>query len=204
MVIADGSVLTYTQDWGVVGPLPNNDEEGVQGVLVETERGSGVFEPLPNNDEGAQAVKMNLVYSGNYGLGGQEVPEVYKQHPQKAMRELGISYERAVANSLHDCWWFINCSNVPNPLPPFLTVMDYPISDLVGHGLTQQEADQLERKEEQFIASIKAHLPKENIGDLDGPYIDDGLLDNEVVLDGTFSLPLLKAIVAAMEDQAAK
>ncbi len=89
---------------------------------------------------------MNLIYSGTYGLGGQEVPEVYKQHPQKAMRELGISYAEAVPNSLHDCWWFLRCANVPEPLPPFLSVMEYPISDLVGHGLTQEQADQLEAK----------------------------------------------------------
>ena len=70
VVVDSGSTLTYTQKWGVVAPLPTNDKEGVQGVLVETECGSGVFEPLeateyyrtcdgiktrmPSNDEGAQ------------------------------------------------------------------------------------------------------------------------------------------------------
>ena len=86
---------------------------------------------------------MNLIYSGTYGLGGQEVPEVYKQHPQKAMRELGITYKHCVPQSVYDCWCFFRCENVPDPLPPFLSVMNCSVHELVGHGLTAKEAEEL-------------------------------------------------------------
>lgn len=42
------------------------------------------------------------------------------QHPQELMRYLGISYERAVPQSIGDQWWFYGCKNVPNPLPCYL------------------------------------------------------------------------------------
>ena len=36
------------------------------------------------------------------------------------MRELGITYKLAIAQSLYDAWWFGGCENVPDPLPPYL------------------------------------------------------------------------------------
>src|SRR5262249_55009235 len=40
------------------------------------------------------------------------------EHAQAAMRRLGITYQYAVPQSMGDCWWFFNCENVPDPLPP--------------------------------------------------------------------------------------
>jgi len=45
------------------------------------------------------------------------------RHPQKVMRELGITYTHAIPQSLGDQWWFANCKNVPEVLPVFLKEM---------------------------------------------------------------------------------
>lgn len=45
-------------------------------------------------------------------------------HAQKFMRELGITYRLAVAQSLGDQWWFFDCESVPDPLPEVLTVLN--------------------------------------------------------------------------------
>ena len=44
-------------------------------------------------------------------------------YPQKAMKELGITYKKAIPQSMGDQWWFYDCENVPEKLPPFLTLM---------------------------------------------------------------------------------
>lgn len=41
--------------------------------------------------------------------------------PQQLMRDLGISYARAVPQSMVDCWQFFECENVPDHLPDCLT-----------------------------------------------------------------------------------
>jgi hypothetical protein len=68
------------------------------------------------------------------------------RHPQKVMRELGIEYQISTPQSLYDCWQFWNCSNIPEELPAYLTAMDIDPQDCVGHGLTEEMADALERK----------------------------------------------------------
>ena len=37
------------------------------------------------------------------------------------MRDLGITYEKAIPQPIADQWWFINCQNVPDALPKYLT-----------------------------------------------------------------------------------
>jgi hypothetical protein len=49
-----------------------------------------------------------------------EIKRMGSAHPQKTMEELGITYERAIPQSIADQWWFLNCANVPKDLPPFL------------------------------------------------------------------------------------
>ncbi|ELE9721577.1 MULTISPECIES: hypothetical protein [Enterobacter] len=43
------------------------------------------------------------------------------RHPQEVMLELGISYERAIPQSMVDQWWLFNCKH--GALPNFITEM---------------------------------------------------------------------------------
>lgn len=47
------------------------------------------------------------------------------KHAQKVMKSLGIEYGGATPQSMGDQWWFWNCTNVPTPLPPYLTELDF-------------------------------------------------------------------------------
>jgi hypothetical protein len=44
------------------------------------------------------------------------------RHAQEVMRALGITYAAASAHSLGEQWWFWDCQNLPDPLPPYLAV----------------------------------------------------------------------------------
>lgn len=48
--------------------------------------------------------------------------DVRQYHPQKVMRDLGITYKNCTTKSIGDCWWFWHCENIPDELPPFLSV----------------------------------------------------------------------------------
>lgn len=52
-----------------------------------------------------------------------EVKRLGAMHPQKAMEILGITYSRAKPQSMGEQWWFFDCKNLPDELPPFLTFM---------------------------------------------------------------------------------
>lgn len=52
-----------------------------------------------------------------------DIKRLGSMHPQKSMRELGITYSKAVPQSIADQWWFYDCENIPEKLPPFLTYM---------------------------------------------------------------------------------
>jgi len=41
------------------------------------------------------------------------------RHPQEVMRELGITYERAIPQSIIDQWWLFNCEH--GDLPNYIT-----------------------------------------------------------------------------------
>jgi hypothetical protein len=45
-------------------------------------------------------------------------------HPQKRMKDLGITYVAATPQSVADQWWFWGCDNLPNPLPEYLKAAD--------------------------------------------------------------------------------
>ena len=59
------------------------------------------------------------------------------------MKDLGITYKYAVAQSVADQWWFFCCENVPDVLPERLTVMDSDVYGLVGWGLNQFMANDI-------------------------------------------------------------
>ncbi|MNS70357.1 hypothetical protein D3C72_1036990 [compost metagenome] len=66
------------------------------------------------------------------------------KHAQLCMKELGITYQLAVPQSMGDCWWFFNCENVPAELPEYLRERDFgDLNTLVGFGLSQKNADDL-------------------------------------------------------------
>lgn len=44
-----------------------------------------------------------------------------KRHPQTVMRELGITYELAIPQSICDQWWLFNCQH--GELPKFIDEM---------------------------------------------------------------------------------
>lgn len=43
------------------------------------------------------------------------------RHPQEVMRELGITYELAIPQSLGEQWWLFNCTH--RELPKFIIEM---------------------------------------------------------------------------------
>ena len=43
------------------------------------------------------------------------------RQPQEVMREIGITYERAIPKSMGDQWWLFNCDY--GDLPDFITEM---------------------------------------------------------------------------------
>jgi hypothetical protein len=66
-------------------------------------------------------------------------------HAQEYMRKIGITYEHATPQSIADCWWFWDCSNLPDPLPPALRILKITPSEAVGYGLNRADAVRLER-----------------------------------------------------------
>lgn len=70
-----------------------------------------------------------------------DVRRLGSMHPQKAMRELGINYQHATPQSAGDQWWFWNCENLPEELPPFLTEMSVDPISCIGFGLSQENAE---------------------------------------------------------------
>lgn len=67
-----------------------------------------------------------------------------KEHPQKVLRNLGITYTHATPQSISDQWWFWNCQNLPEPLPKYLK--DLNVEDpttMVGWGISEKEAQEI-------------------------------------------------------------
>lgn len=54
------------------------------------------------------------------------------RHPQIVMRELGVQYVRGIPQSIGDQWWFIGCTSIPEPMPPFLAPMEDQSPDIVA------------------------------------------------------------------------
>lgn len=64
-------------------------------------------------------------------------------HPQKVMKDLGITYQHATPQSMGDQWWFWNCEGVPETLPKFLSELNIDPQDCIGFGLNQELADRI-------------------------------------------------------------
>ena len=63
-----------------------------------------------------------------------------KNHPQKVMKDLGITYQHATPQSIGDQWWFWNCENMPKELPEYLEVVDLNPMEMIGWGLSKEAA----------------------------------------------------------------
>ncbi len=63
------------------------------------------------------------------------------RHPETTMKELGITYQRAVPQSLFDCWIFWNCRDIPEKLPKFLSEFKADPMLHIGHGLSKEMAE---------------------------------------------------------------
>ena len=72
------------------------------------------------------------------------VVDVYyaTEHAQDTIKKLGITYKKAVPQSIGDCWWFFGVENLPGELPDNIEIRDFwDLNKLVGYGLSQHDAD---------------------------------------------------------------
>jgi len=69
--------------------------------------------------------------------------EVAMSHPQKVVKELGITYQHSTPQSMGDCWWFWNCEVTPEPLPPYLSEIKLDPMECIGYGLSQEDAEKI-------------------------------------------------------------
>ena len=65
------------------------------------------------------------------------------RHPQAVMKELGITYQHSVPQSISDSWEFWNCENVPSELPKYLRVADWNPMNRIGWGLSEADAKKI-------------------------------------------------------------
>jgi hypothetical protein len=72
-----------------------------------------------------------------------DVKRLGSMHPQDAMKELGITYQHATPQSMGDQWWFWNCGNIPENLPPFLSNLALDPMQYIGFGLSKIDAEKI-------------------------------------------------------------
>ena len=66
------------------------------------------------------------------------------EHAQETLKKLGITYKKAVPQSMGDCWWFFGVESLPSELPDNIEIRDFgDLNKLVGYGLSQHDADML-------------------------------------------------------------
>ena len=68
------------------------------------------------------------------------------RHAQTVMKALGIGYQHATPQSMGDQWWFWNCTNIPEKLPRYLSVLEIAPYNAIGFGLSAEQADAIEQK----------------------------------------------------------
>lgn len=67
-----------------------------------------------------------------------------KEHPQKILKDLGVTYKKAVPQSIADCWWFFGVENLPSELPSEIEIKDFgDLNRLIGYGLSKEDVDLL-------------------------------------------------------------
>lgn len=63
-----------------------------------------------------------------------------KRHAQQIIREFGITYQKAVPQSICDSWDFWNCKNLPENLPSYIEIVDADPYKYIGYGLSEDDA----------------------------------------------------------------
>lgn len=66
-----------------------------------------------------------------------------RRHAQVVMEELGITYQKALSQSMGDQWTFFCCENLPEELPEYLDAIDANPISYIGYGLNKEEAERL-------------------------------------------------------------
>lgn len=70
------------------------------------------------------------------------------EHAQKGMERLGITYTHSTPQSMGDQFWFWNCSNVPDPLPEYISTLDVDPMECIGFGLSLEMAEEIRSQNE--------------------------------------------------------
>jgi len=113
-------------------------------------------------------------------------------HAQEYMRSIGISYEHATPQTITDSWWFWNCSNVPDPLPPALRILKTTPSEAVGYGLSSFDAKRLERSTatdyRALCAELADSLTKFVDSDGDASYVSEDEKESQEHIESARSL----------------
>lgn len=66
-----------------------------------------------------------------------------REHPLEIMKNLGITYQHATPQTLGVCWWFWNCENIPEKLPPYLIEQELDPMECIGYGLSKEDAEKI-------------------------------------------------------------
>ena len=96
---------------------------------------TGLFSLLKRELE-ALPIKRHLRYCMQGAFTSGET-----KHPQIVMKKLGINCQKSTPQSIADQWWFWNCENIPDPLPDFLTELLLNPFDVIGYGLSKEDAE---------------------------------------------------------------
>lgn len=90
-------------------------------------------------------LRFDMLYS-HYSKDVENMGDIKRlgsAQPKKAMKELGITYQEATPQSMGDQWWFWNCQNLPEKLPPFLTDLGLDPMECIGFGLSKEMAEKI-------------------------------------------------------------
>lgn len=174
----DGVLLTGPGDGsGICGhSVCGNDAICGAGVDVDCVH---MVEELPE-----LVIPVHLIYS----IQGACMTGNYKR-PQLVMRELGISYQHQVPQSVADCWEFWNCENIPEKLPDYLTPREMDPMSRVGFGLTIEDAEKIRDYNQRAMVEELPELviPDEPVIDADELIERSKALQARAVKDGCAS-----------------
>jgi len=65
------------------------------------------------------------------------------RHACEVVKDLGITYQHSVGQSISDSFEFWNCENVPEKLPESLKVMNKNPMERIGWGLSKEIAESI-------------------------------------------------------------
>ena len=66
-----------------------------------------------------------------------------KRHAMEVMKDLGITYQHFTPQTMGDQYWFWNCENIPETLPGYLTIEKWDPTEMIGWGLSIQDAEKI-------------------------------------------------------------